>query len=115
MTAGLLEFGNVSLPYTTSEDEGVEIYSTPFNLYDGRTIVSGVSQTGKRPSFRGINKDRTFVTTIISEVGNRHNLTISDEGLGYGQITSFDYSYNRFDGSHKWYNWRLGFTLENLS
>ena len=56
MTAGLLTFGNLSLPMITTEDQGVQIFSTPYILYDGRTIVSGVSSIGKRPSFRGVAK-----------------------------------------------------------
>lgn len=115
MPAGKLQFGNLNLSWVTEETEGVEIYSTIFNLYDGRTIISGVSQVGTRPSFNGISRGESFVTDVVAEVGSRHNLTVNDKALGVAQIVSFDYSYDRYDGSYNYYRWRLGFGVENLS
>ena len=115
MTAGLLTFGNLSLPMITTEDQGVQIFSTPYILYDGRTIVSGVSSVGKRPSFRGVAKGESFVNDILDEVSDRHVLTVNGKNMSVSQIISFDYNYDRYDGLQNIYKYRLGFATENLS
>lgn len=115
MTKGLLMFGNLSLPWITDETEGINVYSTPFVLYDGRTIVSGVSEVGKVPSFRGVAKGEGFVTSILAEMGDRHNLTVNEKYMGYGGITSFSYSYMSTNSIDNYYRYSIGFHLENLS
>jgi len=115
MTAALLEFGNLSLPWITTENVGIEIYSTPYELYDGRTIVAGVTQTGKRPTFNGIAVGTDFVDDVIAEVGSRHNLSVDDSFLGIAQIIKFDYSYYGYSGGNRYFKYTLGFATENLS
>ena len=115
MTKGLLMFGNLSLPWVTAEDEGISIYSTPFVLYDGRTVLSGISEVGKTPSFRGVAKAEGFVTSVLAEIGTRRNLTVNEKYLGYGGVTSFGYSYMSTNSIDNYYRYSIGFTLENLS
>jgi len=115
MSAGLLEFGNLSLPWVTAESVTVHVYSTPYVLYDGRTIVAGITETGSRPTFNGVATGETFITDITSEIGSRHNLTVNDIGFGVSQIINFDYSYMSFSNNTNYYKYRLGFATENLS
>jgi len=115
MPAGKLEFETLNLTMITAEEHRPEIYSTIYNLYDGRTIISGVSNVGRRPSFSGIAKGEAFINSIINQIGERHNLTVNDIGYGVCQIIDFDYSYDRYDGSSNWYHYRLDFAKENLS
>lgn len=115
MTAGLLEFGNLSLPWVTAESVKVQVYSTPYILYDGRTIVAGITETGSRPSFSGVSQGETFISDITSEVGSRHNLTVNDVGFGMSQIISFDYSYMSFSNNTNYYKYKLGMAGENIS
>ena len=115
MPVGKLQFGGLNLSMVTGEDDEISIYSTPNVLYDGRIVVAGVTQVGKAPTFSGVFRNRTTADGIISEVGQRHNLTVSDEYFGYGQIISFDFSYWQNDGLDNWYKFTLGFQLENLS
>lgn len=115
MTKGLLMFGNLSLPWVTAEDEGINIYSTPFVLFDGRTILSGVSEVGKVPTFNGVAKGEGFVASVIAETGTRHNLTVNEKYLGYGGVTSFSYSYMSTNSIDNYYRYKIGFHLENLS
>lgn len=115
MTAGKLEFGTLNLTMITTETENVDIHSTLYYLYDGRIVVAGVTQTGKRPSFSGIGKGESFVTEVIAEVGVRHNLTVNSKYLGFGQIIDFDYHYKMYDGIQNWYDYTIDFGIENLS
>ena len=115
MPAGRLEFGTLNLSLITNEDEGVEVFSTPYILFDGRTIVAGVSETGERPSFRGVAKGESFVTAITNKIGSRYNLTVNDKAFGLCQIIDFDYNYDRYNGLQNIYKFKLDFAKENLS
>lgn len=115
MTAGKLEFGTLNLSFITAESHRIDIHSTIYDLYDGRRIVSGVSNVGRNPSFNGIAEAESFVNSIINKVGERHNLTCNGIGYGICQIVGFDFNYNRYDGTNNWYNYKLDFSKENLS
>ena len=112
---GVLLFGTLNLSWITAESEGVEIHSTPFTLYDSRTIVSGISEVGKTVSLRGVAKGEGFVTDVIDEVSKRRNITLNEKFLGYGQITSFGYSYMSTNDIDNYYRFNLGIHIENIS
>jgi len=115
MAEGKLEFDTLNLSYITAENEKISIFSQLYTMYDGRSIISGVTQTGKSLSLRGIAKGETFIDDVIDIVGERHNLTINSIGYGTCQVLDFDLTYDRYDGSNNWYHYRLDFAKENLS
>lgn len=112
---GVLLFGTLNLSWIIDETENVEIFSTPYILYDGRTIVAGVSEVSKSMSLRGVAKGEGFITDITDEVSNRHNITLNEKFLGYGQITSFGYSYMSTNDIDNYYRFNIGLHIENLS
>lgn len=112
---GVLHFNNLNISYIRDESEGVIIHNEAYVLYNGSTYVATNPAVGRRPSVTGIFKGRTYIDSIINEVGNKDYLIINNETRGYGAILDFDYNYHGYGNGARWYTFKLSFGLQNTS